>query len=127
MLNLIAIAAGGALGALLRHGLVYSVQHWLGKGFPYGTLAVNIIGSFLIGAVYAALIERAALPEAWRAFLIVGLLGAFTTFSTFSFETVGLIQSGALIKAALNILLSVSLCVSLCWLGILSGRLVAAW
>lgn len=126
MLNLIAIAAGGALGALLRHGLAYSAQHWLGKGFPYGTLAVNIIGSFLIGAVYAALIERAALSEAWRSFLIIGLLGAFTTFSTFSFETVSLIQSGALIKAALNLLLSVGLCVGLCWLGILSGRLVAA-
>ena len=126
MLNIISIAAGGALGALLRHGLAYSVQHWLGKGFPYGTLAVNVIGSFLIGAVYAALIERAALSEAWRSFLIIGLLGAFTTFSTFSFETVGLIQSGALIKAALNILLSVGLCVALCWLGMLSGRLVAA-
>ena len=124
MLNVIAIAIGGALGALLRYGFASGAQHWLGKGFPYGTLIVNIIGSFLIGAVYAALIERAALSEAWRAFLIIGLLGAFTTFSTFSFETVSLIQSGALIKAALNILLSVGLCVGLCWLGMLSGRLV---
>ena len=124
MLNVIAIAIGGALGALLRYGFASGAQHWLGKGFPYGTLIVNIIGSFLIGAVYAALIERAALSEAWRSFLIIGLLGAFTTFSTFSFETVSLIQSGALIKAALNILLSVSLCIGLCWLGMLSGRLV---
>lgn len=124
MLNLIAIAIGGALGALLRYGFASGAQHWLGKGFPHGTLIVNIIGSFLIGAVYAALIERAALSEAWRSFLIIGLLGAFTTFSTFSFETVSLIQSGALIKAALNILLSVGLCVGLCWLGMLSGRLV---
>ena len=124
MLNVIAIAIGGALGALLRYGFASGAQHWLGKGFPYGTLIVNIIGSFLIGAVYAALIERAALSEAWRSFLIIGLLGAFTTFSTFSFETVSLIQSGALIKAALNVLLSVGLCIGLCWLGMLSGRLV---
>lgn len=126
MLNFISIAAGGALGALLRYAFANGAQHLLGKGFPYGTLVVNVIGSFLIGAIYAALIERAALPEEWRSFLIVGLLGAFTTFSTFSFETVALIGQGALIKAALNVLLSVGLCVGLCWLGLWSGRFIAA-
>ncbi len=126
MLNFIAIAAGGALGALLRYGFAGGAQHLLGKGFPYGTLFVNVIGSFLIGMIYAAWIERAALPEEWRSFLIVGLLGAFTTFSTFSFETVGLLENGALIKALLNVLFSVGLCVAICWIGILSGRFIAA-
>jgi fluoride exporter len=115
MIQLLSIAAGGAIGALLRFGFSSGAHHLLGKQFPYGTLLVNVIGSFIIGAVYVLMVERGELSEEWRAFLVIGLLGAFTTFSTFSFETINLIETGEILKAGLNVLLSVGLCFGACW------------
>ncbi len=118
MTNLMYIAGGGAIGAVLRYWMSTGVQLWLGKDFPYGTLSVNLLGSLAIGVLYVLLQERLE----WRLALIVGLLGSFTTFSAFSLESLNLIQGGQPGKAALNIFFSVSLCIVGCWLGILIGK-----
>jgi CrcB protein len=122
MINLIYIAGGGAVGALLRYGVSNGVHALLGRGFPYGTLTVNITGSFLMGLFYVLLIERMDVNVQWRAALMIGLFGAFTTFSTFSLETLNLLESGEQFKAGLNIVLSITLCVVGCWLGMTGGR-----
>lgn len=120
----LAIAGGGAVGALLRFWMSTGIYGLLGRGFPYGTLAVNVVGSLLMGFLYVMLIDKLPLGPTWRAALLVGLLGAFTTFSTFSIETLNLMEEGEMIKALLNILLSVVLCLSAAWLGVLAGRTV---
>ncbi len=121
-MQLISIAIGGAVGALCRYGMSNGVYALLGRGFPYGTLSVNVLGSIIMGLSYVMLIERMDVSPEWRAGITIGLLGAFTTFSTFSIETLNLIESGESIKAGINILLSVTLCVSGCWLGMILGR-----
>jgi CrcB protein len=120
--QLIAIASGGALGALFRFWVSNGVYSLLGRGFPYGTLAVNVLGSLVMGFLYVLLLERSTLSAEWRGALLIGLLGAFTTFSTFSIETLNLIEEAELLKAALNILLSVVACVLACWFGLVVGR-----
>lgn len=123
MLNqLIMIAAGGAAGSLLRFMLSTGVHRVAGRDFPYGTLSVNIIGSLLMGMLYILLIERASVAVEWRALLLIGFLGAFTTFSTFSIETLNLLENGELIKAGTNVLLSVTLCLLAAWTGVILGR-----
>ncbi len=122
MSQLVYIAAGGATGALMRYWMSNGVYAILGRGFPYGTLTVNVVGSLLMGFCYVFMIERMDVSVEWRAALMIGLLGAFTTFSTFSIETLNLLESGEQLKAALNILLSVTLCIIGCWLGIIVGR-----
>lgn len=121
-LQIAAIAGGGAIGALLRFWISNGVYGVMGRDFPYGTLAVNVIGSFAMGVGFIFLVERAALAPEWRAFLLVGLLGALTTFSTFSIETLNLIESGALTKATINMVGSVVVCVSAVWAGVLLAR-----
>lgn len=120
--QLVMIAGGGAIGAVMRFLVSTGVHRVAGRDFPYGTLSVNMIGSLLIGFLYIYLIERASLGAEWRALLIIGFLGAFTTFSTFSMETLNLIENSELIKAASNILLSVVLCLFATWVGVLVGR-----
>ncbi|MBL1321284.1 MAG: fluoride efflux transporter CrcB [Methylophaga sp.] len=122
MQQLIAIAGGGALGAVLRFLMSSHVYRLFGKDFPYGTLSVNILGSFLMGLLFILIIERGMLSGEWRSIIIVGFLGAFTTFSTFSIETLNLLESGELSRAALNIFLSVALCLVATWLGLVMGR-----
>jgi len=122
MNQVLAIAAGGAAGAVLRFWTSQGVHHFLGRGFPYGTLFVNALGSLLMGFLYVMFIDRLDLAPEWRAAVLIGLLGAFTTFSTFSIETLNLFEQGDFVKAVLNILLSVGLCLAAGWLGILLGR-----
>ena len=116
------IAAGGATGALFRYFLSNGVHAVLGRGFPWGTLVVNVSGSLLMGILYILLIERSDVDPLWRAALLIGLLGAFTTFSSFSIETLNLLEAGGHLKAVGNVLLSVGLCLAGCWLGMVLGR-----
>jgi len=122
MKELIIIASGGAVGAVFRYLFSNSIYSFFGRAFPYGTLGVNIIGSFFIGVFFVLLTEKMTLGSDVRTFIMIGLLGAFTTFSTFSLETLLLIQEGQLIKALINILLSVLLCLFATWLGIIFSR-----
>ena len=123
MNQLIAVALGGACGAVVRFLMSSGIYHWLGRGFPYGTLVVNVVGSFLIGLLTEALIlQRIAITLEYRAAILVGFIGAFTTFSTFSLETLYLIEQGSLTKAALNIVFSVLGCLLAVWIGLLCGR-----
>ena len=122
MNQVLAIAGGGALGALLRYGMSMGVYALAGRGFPYGTLAVNVLGSLVMGFLYIWLLERIPGGSVLRAFLLIGLLGAFTTFSTFSIETLNLVEAGQLGKAMLNIVVSVVLCLGAAALGVMLAR-----
>jgi len=122
MSHTLAIAFGGALGALGRYWMSNAVYRLLGRDFPYGTLAVNVLGSLALGWLYVLLIERLHVAAEWRGLLIVGFLGAFTTFSTFSLETLALLEQGAYWKAGMNVLVSVVACIGAAWLGMVLGR-----
>ena len=117
-----AIAIGGAAGSVLRFWVSSNVYTLLGRGFPWGTLVVNVAGSLLIGVLTVLLLERVDLAPEWRAGLLIGFLGAFTTFSTFSIETLDLVEQGEHLRAAMNALASVICCVGAAWLGVLIGR-----
>ncbi len=121
-MSVLAIALGGALGSVLRYLLGNAVQSSVGRQFPFGTLAVNVIGCLLIGLVYVWLLERGSAGVTARAFWMVGVLGGFTTFSSFSLETFDLAAQAAYGRALLNVVFSVVLCVSATWVGVLVGR-----
>jgi CrcB protein len=123
MNQLIVIALGGACGSVARFLVSTGVYQWLGREFPYGTLAVNVIGSFLIGLLAEALIlQKVAFALEYRAAILVGFLGGFTTFSSFSLETLYLLEQGAVSRALLNIALSIAACLLAVWFGLLAGR-----
>ncbi|MDK2763339.1 MAG: fluoride efflux transporter CrcB [Pseudomonadota bacterium] len=112
------IAAGGATGACLRYFVTTSVDSLFGKHMPFGTLTVNVVGSFALALLYG-FIERHELADSpYRALIGVGLLGAFTTFSTFSVETLTLLENGLWLKAAANVFLNVGACLIAGWLAI---------
>ena len=121
MLQLTGIALGGALGSMLRFLLSTRVYQWLGRDFPYGTLSVNVLGCLLMGFLFVFMTDRVLSPE-WRTTVLVGFLGGFTTFSSFSMETMVLIEQSAYVKAFLNMFLSVTLCLITTWLGMILAR-----
>ena len=120
--QLIAIACGGAIGALSRFGL----QQWLvpiySGRFPLAIFIANSIGSLCIGLVYVLIVEKGILPEVWRAFLMVGLLGAFTTFSAFSLDSLRLIEQGEGLIALSNIFANVVVGLISAFIGMSIGR-----
>jgi CrcB protein len=120
------VALGGALGSVARYAFSGRAVRWLGAEFPYGTLFVNVTGSFTIGLLAALVASdgRPLLGADARAFLLVGVLGGFTTFSSFSLETLNLARSGALGPATLNVAGSVVLCLAAVSLGFASAGLV---
>lgn len=120
--NLLFVAMGGALGAMLRYGISSGIYAWFGRSFPYGTLVVNVAGSFAIGLLSILLVEKFNIPQEWRLALVVGVLGALTTFSTFSWDTLDLMQQGLMQRAFLNVLLNVVLCIGAAWMGVLWAR-----
>jgi fluoride exporter len=111
------IAIGGAFGACSRYLISELCIVLLGRGFPYGTLTVNILGSFIMGLLAAALQGQFLSADVWKPLIGLGFLGALTTFSTFSMDNVLLLQQGALLKMGFNIFLNVMLSVSAAWVG----------
>ncbi|MCZ4339531.1 fluoride efflux transporter CrcB [Shewanella colwelliana] len=116
MTNLLFVALGGSIGAVFRYLISLFMIQVFGSSFPFGTLVVNILGSFLMGVIYALGQVSEVSPEL-KALVGVGLLGALTTFSTFSNETLLLIQGGDWLKAFLNIALNLCLCIFMVYLG----------
>ena len=112
MLNWIAVAFGGALGAMARYGLSTLLFDAASNKFPYATLTANVLGSLAVGIVYVVIVEKAMLPPEMRSLLMVGFLGAFTTFSTFSLDALGLWQNGHLGLALAYALGTVVLCLA---------------
>lgn len=120
----LAIALGGAIGACSRYGLSMWINKQIDGTFPWATLSVNLIGGFLIGALYWLLQEKVIAVEWLKPLLITGFLGGLTTFSTFSLEAVQLIQQGLLLQAVMYMLVSVVLCVLACWLAMALLKLI---
>jgi len=120
MNNILMIAAGGALGAISRYGLSQLAINLFGKGFPFGTLIANFVGSLLMGLLFS-LIDNGTLAPQVRIAVGVGFLGAFTTFSTFSLDTVLMIQNGEIQKALFNVLFNVGLCLMAVFIGLWLG------
>ena len=116
------ICVGGAVGTGVRYLAGLLAVHWLGAGFPYGTLAVNLAGAFLIGLLQQ--LAGALIPEAVRLVLVVGVLGGMTTYSAFAYETVRLMTLAEWGKAWTNLAVTTGLCLVLCWLGVVAGRVV---
>lgn len=119
MLQYLLVALGGATGALGRYGVSRLSQNFsLTAHWPLATLSVNLLGSTLMGIVFVLITEKSALHADWRHILMVGFLGAFTTFSTFSLEAVAMLEAGKALLALSYVLVSVVSCISGCWLGI---------
>jgi len=107
MMNVLVIGIGGFVGAVARYGIALWIGQRWGRSFPFGTFIINVSGSFLIGLLMTLMAERFTENPQWRLLLVVGFLGAYTTFSTFEYETGALLKDGEWLFAMLNIILSV--------------------
>ena len=118
------ICLGGAIGTGLRYLTSSLAVRWLGVDFPYGTLIVNVVGSFLIGLIQQVGATSLLIPETTRLFLTVGIMGGLTTYSSFSYETLRLAQIGAWGQAWINVLVTTAVCLGVCFFGIVVGRMI---
>jgi CrcB protein len=123
MQQVLLIAVGGSLGAIARYGLSTFVYHVSNGTFPWGTLLINLTGCFLIG-VFVEFFDTAIIPSEWRSFVTIGFIGAYTTFSTYSLETVSLLREGEFRLASMNIIASNLLGIALVVIGIYFSRSV---
>ncbi|PYM56237.1 MAG: fluoride efflux transporter CrcB [Candidatus Rokuibacteriota bacterium] len=126
-MRLLLICLGGAVGTGARYLIGGLAARWLGPEFPYGTLIINVLGSFLIGFIQQVGLTTLAIPETTRLVLTIGVMGGLTTYSSFSYETIRLIENGSWLGAAANIVLTTCLCLVVCVLGLGLGRLVVGW
>jgi len=124
MYTYLAIAFGGALGALSRYWLTVSIERFNSTGFPLGTFVVNLLGSFLIGLLYIILAEKLSVADQWRPVIITGFLGAMTTFSTFSLDALLLFQQGHYNTALFYVLSSVMICIFAAYVGMQIARIL---
>lgn len=122
MRQVLAIAAGGAVGSLLRFWMSNWVHTFADRSFPYGTLVVNVVGCLIMGFLFVLFIDRLSDNPVLRAGILIGVLGGFTTFSSFSIETFNLIEQGAWVKAMANMSASLVLCIGATWVGVILGR-----
>ncbi len=122
-LDLAIIALGGGIGSVSRYLVTIWAAERFGSAFPYGTLLVNVAGSFIIGLFMTLFLERIELDPQWRLFIAVGFLGGLTTFSSFSYETLRLVQEGAMSQAFANAGSNVFLCLASTWAGFFCARL----
>jgi fluoride exporter len=125
--RLLLICLGGAVGTGARYLIGGLTARWLGPEFPYGTLFINVLGSFLIGFIQQVGLTTLAIPETTRLVLTIGVMGGFTTYSSFSYETIRLIENGSWLGATTNIVLTTGLCLVVCVLGLGLGRVVVGW
>ena len=123
-LSFLAIAIGGGLGSIARFVISREMGNWLGNYISYGTLTVNLAGSLALGWFVTFFIDHPELSNALRLGLTVGFLGAFTTFSTFSYESLQLMLDGAVWRAIFNIVLNVTACIGTCYLGMQMARMI---
>lgn len=126
MIKIVLIALAGSLGTLARYGLGSLVHRLFGAVFPWGTVSVNMLGSFLFGLVWTLAAERMAISAEARIVILTGFMGAFTTFSTFMFETGELIRGGQWLLAGGNLLLQNIVGLAAVFGGIALARLIAA-
>lgn len=122
MTQALAIGIGGAIGSLLRFWMSTWVHSFVGRGFPYGTLTVNVLGCLVMGVLFVLFTERFSDSTVLRAGILIGVIGGFTTFSSFSIETFNLIEQGAHLKALANAAGSLVLCIGATWAGVIIGR-----
>ncbi len=122
-LSIAAIAVGGGLGPVARFLVAREMKRCLGNFLPYGTLVVNVLGSLALGWLATVFLDRPEINIALRLGIAVGFLGAFTTFSAFSFELVQLMLNGAVWRAALNVAANTVVCLWMCYLGVQLARL----
>ena len=121
--SIAAIAVGGGLGFVARFIVTWEMERWLGNFLPYGTLIVNVLGSLAMGWLATVFLARPEINIALRLGIAVGFLGAFTTFSAFSFEAVQLMLNGAVWRAVLNVTVNTVVCLGMCYLGMQLARL----
>jgi len=122
--NFLAVFVGGGIGAAARYWLSGAIARSSGSAFPLGTISVNVIGCFLIGLMMTAFEDRFVVTPVLRVFLTIGILGGFTTFSTFGYETIAMMKDAEFFYAGVNVLLSVAMCLAATYAGTVVGKYI---